>query len=260
MTMGRKIVQAAAAKLAPAGGLAEHRPDLYLADNQKIATDTCRILIGWGQHAEIPATTAIENWITGSFNGMVRMDHRTLRFYPEQRAVEVVASWTTQTQPIEAAQKMARITPTRYLEAGTKQTWEVREDSDGQRYLARLAKDNLDELLAERRNLVKGGRSASFATIKREAGMIDLSEGDEIKFYDKGQLKAGRVVSITGEGITVKSGEQTVRVAEPAITEIVTKDPKTVGDYRDKVMEYWSRVLPKEYIQKWNAAGEPKAE
>jgi len=184
-TMGQKIVEAAAKRLVPSGSTEEHRPDLYLADFQKIASDTCRALVGWGQTGEPPSHVAIENWVTASFEGKVRIDHRTLRYYPERRAVSVVVSYMLPTMAIDESKRMARFSPTRYLEAETKAIWEVRQDQGGNRFLQRVAEDNLDVLLAERRKHVS--RTASFAVLP-EGGMLSVDVGDEVRFYDRGGM------------------------------------------------------------------------
>jgi len=260
-TMGNKIVAEAARRLAPTGGSDAHRHDLFVADNQSIASDSQRMLVGWSDMAEMPAVEALENFVLGQFNGAVQMEHASLRFFPDERCASVVVSWTSPTRRIEDAKKMARVAPDRYLEQGTKQIWEVRKAEDGTPYLVRKTEEDLDSLLTERKKkAVKGSHrvAASFSTL-RHAGYLVVDEGDQVRFHYKGLTKVGTVDRFDGDNVVIKCGEETCKVAAPAVVEVVQKDPKTIQDYKSKTREYFSKIFPASYMNKWMKAGEAEA-
>jgi hypothetical protein len=257
--MGHKIVAEAARRLAPTGGSDAHRHDLFVADHQSIAADTQRMLVGWSSMSEMPAVEALENFVLGQFNGMVKMEHASLRFYPDERCAAVVVAWMAPTRRIEDAKKMARVAPDRYLEQGSKQIWEVRKAEDGTPFLVRKTDEDLDTLLSQRRQKAGAthkGVTASFATLKN-AGYLAVDEGDTVRFQHKGLTKMGRVQRFdSDDNVFIKSGEEMCKVAAPAITEVVQKDPKTIQDYKAKSRAYFSKIFPSSYMSKWMRSAE----
>lgn len=257
-TMGHKIVAEAARRLAPAGGSDSHRHDLFVADNQKIASDTQRMLVGWSNMAEMPAVEALETFVLGQFNGTVKMEHASLRFYPDECCASVVVAWMSPTRRIEDAKTMARVAPDRYLEQGSKQIWEVRKAEDGTPFLVRKTEEDLDTLLSQRRQKAAASHksvTASFATLKH-AGYLAVDEGDTVRFQHKGLTKIGRVERFDSEdNVYIQSGDEKCKVAAPAIVEVVQKDPKTIQDYKAKSRAYFSKIFPADYMKKWMKSG-----
>jgi hypothetical protein len=258
--MGAKIVAEAARRMAPTGGTDSHRLDLYLADHRKASMDASRVLIGWAPNLEIPCIEAVENWVLGQFNGMVRMEHKELRYHPQDAAISCIVAWMAPTRRMGDATKMAKVSPGRFLEAETKQVWEVRNADDGTPYLMRTTEEDLEALLSERKAAAQGritsSRAPRFQTLKDADGFMQVDVGDEVKFHYKGLFKQGRVQRFDGDYVFIESGKHNFKVAAPAISEVVTKDPKTVGDYKSRVRSYWSKIFPKEYLNKWLKAGE----
>jgi hypothetical protein len=250
--MGKRLVQAAAEKFAPKGALTDHRPDLYLADHVAISSDSSRALVGWGARSAAPSMRALENYVMGLANGQARIDHASLRIHPEARAVECVLAWVAVTQPVDRATKMARLGPNQYLEPGTKAIWEVRDDGAGQKYLARLAADNLDELLAEKRALQRVANAPAFSTL-RSAGTLVLNAGDHVRFFWKGMTRIGRVQRQDANGQwVVEAADERYVVPENAISDIQVKDPTTVQDYHQRIMDYYRDYgMPEDWIRQY---------
>lgn len=261
MTMGQRLVQAAANKMAPSGAYADHRPDLYIADHIRIAKDSSRTLIGWGDRSAPPSVRSVENFVMALANGQVRLDHASLRLHPESKAVEVVLAWNQVTQPMERAAKMARLGPTRYLEPGTKAIWEVRKTSEGQSYIARIADDNLDELLEEKRRQQRMAKVIPSFSGLRGNGALVLSKDDRVRFHWKGLTREGTLVRQQADNQwVVKSEAGQAVVPENAISDIVVKDPATIQDYSARVMDYYkdNGVLPDDYMRQYQDAAKPK--
>jgi len=260
--MGRKIVAEAARRLSPTGGADSHRHDLFVADHQSIASDTQRALVGWSSMSEMPSVEALENFVLGQFNGQVQMKHASLRVYPDERVASVVLEWTSPTRSVEDAKKMAKVAPGRYLEQGTKAIWEVRKAEDGTPYLIRKTDENLDGLLAERKKKAANahkGVTANFHTL-RSAGYLVIDQGDQVRFHHKGLTKLGHVQRFDGDNIVIRSAEQVIKVAAPAVLEVVQKDPKLIQDYKAKSREYFRKIFPAEYLSKWFGKKEGSAE
>ena len=261
MQVGRKIVEAVANRLAPTGGTESHRPDLFLADHQAVTTSTQRVLLAWGENFEVPTIEAIENYILGHFNGQVGIEHHTLRFFPKETACSFVVAWTSPTRRMKDADQMARVAPNTYLEGETKAIWEVRKGEDGTPHLVRQVKEDLGELLEERKKKAKHGkRAASFYSLREAQGYLAVGEGDEVSFYYRSQSKLGRVQGFVGDKVVIKSGAETYKLPIAAVSEVVTKDPKTVGDYKSRAKSYFTKVFGPEYTKKWLKKGEADSE
>ena len=255
--MGHKLVKAAAARLAPRGGTASTRPDLYLSDHQRIANDASHALVGWAPTLEDPTPEAIQHWVMATFEtGNVLMDLNSLKFHKPERVASFVVRLRVPTRQIDDAKTMAHIAPNKLLEANTQTVWEVRETEKGDKYLACLVEDNLDELLAEKHRKVRKAGALSFHSV-RSAGLHALNAGDKVRFYDKGLLKEGTVSSLLDGEVTVKNGKDTMlRIAFSAVTEVVQKDPATIQDYSQRVWDYYAQIFPKEYMERWKGAAD----
>lgn len=248
---GRKLLIKAASRLAPSGSSASHRSDLYLADHRTISGGAQRILVGWSPRMETPAVEAIENWVLGSFNGQILIDHTTLMVYPKQHAYSVIVSWAAPTRSFKDAKGMARIGGDRYLEAETQHVWELRRGEDGNPYLYRTSNEDLNVLLMERkrRTMATAGARASFATLSQGTPQLDI--GDRVRFWQNGASLNGQIVKIQGSRITVNTGRSEFVVESAAISDVTAKNPGTVDDYKKRAMEYWKKIFPKAYIDKW---------
>jgi hypothetical protein len=168
------------------------------------------------------------------------------------KAVECVLAWVSVTQPIDRALKMARLGPTQYMEPGTKAIWEVRDDGSGTKFLARVAKENLDELLAEKRALQRTAGAPAFSTLK-EAGSLVLDLGDRVRFHWQGLTREGTVRRRDNQGRwVVESAAENYAVPENAISDVLIKDPGTVQDYHKRVIDYYRDYgMPEDWIAQY---------
>jgi hypothetical protein len=190
----------------------------------------------------------------GLANGQVRLDHASLRLHPQDHAVECVLAWVSVTQPLERAAKMARLGPQQYMEPGTKAIWEVRDDGAGTKFLARVAQENLDELLAEKKATQRTVSAAAFSTL-REAGSLVLDAGDRIRFFWQGLTREGTAQRRNNDGKwVVKSAAETFVVPENAISDVLIKDPTTVQDYHKRVVDYYRDYgMPEDWIKQYES-------
>lgn len=252
--MGKKLVANFAQRVAPKGGSDEIRPDLYLADYEKTGRASAKLLVAWAPAMEAPSVESLDNWVLAQWQGHFKLELPTVRSFPKEHVSTVIISQFLPVRRIEDSTAMLKVSPLRYMEASTKHVWEVREGEDG-KHLIRVQEDNMEELLEERRKAIRGrkGNVPTFASV-RSAGNLVVDLGDTVKFYHEGLLKQGKVIEIKGEELTVTAGIKKHRVTVAAVVDVVTKDPSTVTDQKDRVRAYWEKILGKEYVEKWLGA------
>jgi hypothetical protein len=254
--MGKKLVERFASKIAPSGDFQNSRPDLYLADWKRVSSHSAKLLVGWAASLEAPTPEAIDNFVLASFDGKIQLNIATLRVHPTSQAASFVVSSVVPTRHLKDASSLLKVGPTRYMERkanGEQDVWEVREDGDGNRHLVMLAEDNLDEVLEERKRAIQfrgQGRVASFDRLSTPGRPV-VNDGDRVKFYHKGLLKEGTVLRREEGDFVIRSGSTRCRVTEAAVIDVVTKDPATVMNQKERVRLYWERILGKEYVDKW---------
>jgi len=254
--MGKKIVENAAKRLAPRGGTDHNRPDLYLADYQRISTDTYRVLVGWASGLERPALPALENFVTTKFP-QVALNHTTLKWHAAERVAEVVVGWIMPTRRLQDSKNMAKVGPCRFLEAGSNFVWEVREGEDGEKHLVRKTEDDLGELLKQRAKASANRTTPSFGRMAN-AGAPDVVKGDTVMYLSDGVVRQGKVQAVRQNEVVIRYGRKVEAVQTTNVTEVVTKDPATVQDYRERVRKYWSQIFPADYLNRWLSAGQEK--
>jgi len=249
--MGKKLVANFAQRVAPKGGTDEVRPDLYLADYEKTGRASAKLLVAWAPAMEPPSVEALDNWVLAQWQGNFRSEMATVRTFPKEHVSTVIVSQFLPVRRIEDTTAMLKVSPVRYMEASTKHVWEVREGEEG-KHLVRVQEDNMEELLEERRKSIRGrkGNVPTFASV-RSAGNLVVDLGDTVKFYVQGLLKEGKVLEVKGEEVTVAAGAKKHRVTVAAVVDVVTKDPTTVTDQKERVRAYWEKILGKEYVDKW---------
>lgn len=259
--MGRQLVARFAERMAPQGATDSIRPDLFLADWEKVGRNSAKILVGWKQGLREPTQEALDNFVLSSFEGKLKFQLPTLRVFPESALVTCVVSELCPTRRLADANtsELTKISPTRYMEVrGSRNVWEVREGEDGTKHLVMLQKSNLEQLLEERRRSlrVRKGNVPTFDAI-HSGGVLPVDVGDKVKFYYKGLLLEGRVKTIKDDSAKIESGGSLTSLKLAAVVDMVQKDPRTIDDQKDRIRAYWIQIYGKEYVDKWlGKAGE----
>jgi len=253
--VGQKLVENFAKRIAPHEGINEVRPDLFLADFEISSRDSAKLLIAWSSSLDNPTSKALDNYVLSNWNGYLKSDLKTIRLFPEERVATLFINRIVPMRRLEDSNAMLRLSPTRYMEASaSKYVWEVRESSEGEKHLVQVQADNLEELLEERRKAIRGrkGGIPTFASV-RSAGNLNVEEGDVVKFYYQGLLKEGRVGKVNSNlnDLIVLDSKRRYDVKLASIVDVVTKDPSTIQNQKERVKEYWKKILPPEYIEKW---------
>jgi hypothetical protein len=155
----------------------------------------------------------------------------------KEGAVTVLASLYRPTRPIEDAQDLVEvISGTQFLDSELGQTWEVREE-EGQKYLIRSTKDNIEDIIKERRRRMSIQARTVTAT-DLSAGIPNLNVKDVVRYYDGGKILKGTVSNMTGTHVTVDGKS----VDKHAVIEICQTSPITTKTQQTEMQEYFSKA------------------
>jgi hypothetical protein len=145
----------------------------------------------------------------------------------------------------------------RYMDED-KTIWEVLS-RDGQRYLARAEKDDLDEILRLRQSKERTAtihhrvRLSDIVT----AGIHDLEPGDHVRFSYDGVLQQGEVTKSGTETVTIKANGQSLTVDVMSVVDVVEKSPKAKAEQDRFLRDFFEKAYgSKEFADKLVDVGE----
>jgi len=222
-----------------------HRGDMHLSDYKISTANTAKILLAYDGDLGNITGDDIRSWVNKSFGGKLTPLMSTARVHQEDGAVSLFVEKYAQKRPLGDAEEegMIRVASNRMIDKFA-EVWEVREADSGERYLARLVKDDIEELLKERRaRMLVKERSASFASL-RTAGVVHLYSGDRVRYYDGRRVGKGEVMSVMPQAVKIKADTgMMVDVDSEAVLDILARSPQHQEMKREREREYYERAF-----------------
>jgi len=231
------------------------RWDLKLSDYEVLSGREARIMVAYTKEMGCPKRSQMDEWVNASFNGNMRLVLESLRNYPDHHVVTAVACRHQRLRPYSDSANMLRTSSTQFMD-DEKVIWEVMSNKDGERYLSRASKDDLDEILRERQvrertaSLHHRLRLADLVT----AGIYNMEPGDKVTFNYEGILQQGEVTKVGKENVTIKSNGKGVTVDLYAVVDVYERSPKKEAS-KDKDLEkfftdaYGSKEFAKKLVE-----------
>lgn len=218
------------------------RFDLKLYDYKVTTPYEARILVAYSNNLGTPKRSEIDEWATTSFNGNAVVDLKTLRNYPDHNVITAFVRKVRRMRPLSDHTKMITTGNARYMD-DDKTIWEVMT-RDGQRYLARAEKDDLEEILRIRQTQE---RTASIHHRIRlrdlvTAGIHDLEPGDHVRFSYDGILQQGEVSKVGKENVTIKANGKSLTVDTMSVVDVVEKSPKAKAEQDKFLREFFEKA------------------
>lgn len=217
-----------------------HRGDLHIADFCSIDPDSGHLLIGYASSIGPASSKDVVAFIAKTFSGHVHPLMETAKQHREMGAVALVVARTIPKRKIQDRKDMLAISNTHFLDQQLGDTWEVKSQADGTKYLARIATDNLQDIIAERRRRMTVHASTVTFGNALSAGVPNLNSGDQVRFYDGGQLMKGKVTDVGHEVTITAEAGGTYNVSPEAVVEILQVSPDTTRDIKGYLGEYFA--------------------
>lgn len=229
------------------------RFDLRLSDYDVLDERDATILVTYEKGLGTPKRSQLDEWVTSSFNGQLILDIKSTRVHPDANAVVAIARKNEIRRPAEHTADMIVVSASRYMD-DDKAIWEVRSGSNGDRYLVRVSKDDIEAILRERQI---DERTASIhhrvrLSDIRTAGVSDLEVGDRIAYMGVGGiLQRGEVTHVSEDMVHVRApGNSTStaashpadKVKKEKVIYVYEKSPKSQKAHDRFLVDFFTKA------------------
>lgn len=181
------------------------RTDFSIADFRKVDGDAAHILMEYSPTLGKPSGLDVERYIGKTFDGRITASLETCRI--KKNCISVVAKINTPTRAFEDSLDKTKMTPIvagmQYLDNALHDTWTVKE-RDGQKVLCQTAEDNIEQLIATRRNRMFVTKSPNVTFASLDVALACLIKDDVITAYHDGKVGSYTIESQTEVGFRTK--------------------------------------------------------
>jgi len=229
-----------------------YRGDLHIADYQTISANIAKVLLAFSTNLGNPTGDDLRSFFLKNFDGKLAPRMETAKVHSSEGAISVVAEKHVLKRQIEDKDQMVQIVAnTRYLDSQMNETWEVKSGSDGQKFLVRVAADNVGDMLAERRKRMQvQARNMSIASIM-SAGHNLIEVGAIVKVMIDNQVVSGaEVTQVLAEEYKIKTATGAFSIPKEAILEVQQVSAKSDAKTDKNVEEYFATVFGKDYAER----------
>jgi flagellar hook-associated protein FlgK len=215
-----------------------HRGDMHVADFKPIDQNGGHLLIGYEKSLGPVTSQDVTAFLTRSFSGQVVPVMETAKQHRAESCVAIVVHRAIPTRKIGDSQGMVAIANTVFLDQQLGDTWEVKAQPDGTKYLARVARDNIADIVGERRRRMSVQASTATFGNTLSAGVPNLNTGDQVRFYEGGRLLEGKVQSV-GDEVKITTTAGGFAVSPEAVVEILQVSPETTKNVQSYLQDYF---------------------
>lgn len=222
------------------------RGDLVIADFQKFDNATAHVLMEYAPNLGRPKGEDIERYFAKTFEGRIVpvMSSVTIK----SKAISVVARLNVPTRPIEDGDDKAKMFPIiaglMYLDNNLGEHWEVKEN-EGKKLLAKVSKDNIDQIIAARRNRMFLTQSPSVSLASVATARECLGEKDIVKVFVGGdEMVAAEIMAKVKGGYKVKaqkSGKE-MTVAAESVMDVMELAARAAPNEAAKLAKYYEEA------------------
>lgn len=217
-----------------------HRGDLYIGDFQRIDADGGKLLLGYERSVGPVGANDVVAFVTRCFDGALQPMMQTAKLHRAEGAVSLIVKRTVPTRKVQDRKQMLAISNTHFLDQQLGDTWEVKAQEDGTKYLARVSRDDIGAIVSERRRRMAVQASVITFGNTLSAGIPNLSRGDEVRFYEGGRMLDGKITRVGSDDVSIASGGASYTVAHEAVAEILQASPQTQENVRSYLQDYFA--------------------
>ena len=197
-----------------------------LAAKMDKVCDGGKLLLGYERSIGPVGANDVIAFVTRCFEGQLQPLMESAKQYKAEGAVSLIVKRTVPTRKVEDKKQMLAISNTHFLDQQLGDTWEVKAQEDGTKYLARVSRD-------VQASTVTFGNTLS-------SGVPNLSRGDEVRFYEGGRLLDGKVTRVGSADVSISAGGTSYTVAHEAVAEILQASPQTQENVRSYLQDYFA--------------------
>jgi hypothetical protein len=221
------------------------RIDLQMTDFDPVSPTEATVMLEYSRQSGVPKRTQVAEWVTSSFNGLLRADVETLLHYPDLSAVTAQVRVAGLQMPMDDKflGRMMRCGSAEYMDADSA-VWEVREGDTG-KYLVRKSADNIENLLAERLERMKVGSLHHAPKLRHvvTAGISDPNVGDHVEFLDpKDEMarKYGKVTKVTSDKVTISAKGESITTDKMNLIAVTKESPQSEKERKQMEKDFYA--------------------
>lgn len=231
-----------------------HRLDMDIVDYRVAGGKLAVISIAYDHRAGEPSASDISDFVVRGFGGKIVPHMGTCRLHAHANAVTMQVTAAQICRPAEDKKRMAHVGGNRYLEASTKEVWEI-EDNEGTPALYRVAEEDLNSILhAKYRTSTRTASTIAMLNSLRGDGAAMAMPGANVLFFSQnGDETVGKVMGAPDEHgwvpVVVTGEESVTKIHRDQIVEVVTS-PELDVNTKAMLKEYYAKAFgDSEYAQ-----------
>lgn len=225
------------------------RGDITIADFQRLDGVSAHLLLEFEPHMGKPKGSDIERYLAKTFEGRILPVMASCRI--KDHSVSIVAALSVPTRDMSEASKLTPvIAGLMYLDTELQEAWEVR-DLDGKKVLAKTCKENVEQIIAARRNRMFVTRTPSVSLASVATVREFLGEGDTVQAWLNSEMQPVEIMASIKGGYKVKDAEGKERViAKEAVLDIQKMAADKAPNETAKLIKYFEEAYgDKEYAK-----------
>lgn len=224
------------------------RPDFYLADWEVVDDHSAKVLIGYNKRFGAPRASQVDQWVSSTFEGQMRLALESVRGHAYMEAVSGVLVRQPELLPARYSDRMI---PVHASEQGIKRfaddahrIWEAMTDDSGNPFLVRIARDDVAAILEARQRRFKQGFAHHRPRLSdlRQAGVLDYEVGDTVTYLDGGVRQFGEVQHVGADNVRVATNGQTTVVPRGHVVDIVQKSLAATRRSQQEYIDIWTKM------------------
>ncbi len=224
------------------------RPDFYLSDWGVVDDHSAKVLIGFNASFGKPRASQVDQWVTSTFEGQMRLALESVRLHQDLHAISGIVIRQPELAPISHAGRMLPIhtakNGTQRFTDDSNQIWEAMKDDSGNRFLVRIARDDIAAILEQRQKKIRQGHSHRRPRFEHlaEAGLLSYDVGDRITFIKDQYRQFGEVTHVGDENLKVLASGETVTVHKGNVVDITMKSEAATRRSDQEYINIWTKM------------------
>ena len=221
------------------------RGDLDIADFQKLDAISAHVLLEYEPTMGRPKGDDIERFFAKTFEGKLVPLMASCAI--KKNSVSIVAKLNVPTRELSESQDKTKMTPIiagmMYLDNSLGDHWEVKEQ-DGKKLLAKTSKDNIEQIIAARRNRMFVTQTPSVSLASVATAKEWIGAGDKVKAYFKGGIQSLEITVAIKGGFKAKTadGKEAV-IAKEAVLDLQAQNAEKAPNEAAKLQKYFEEAF-----------------
>jgi len=223
------------------------RFDLRLSDFKIFNSNReARVLVTYEKNLGIPSRKQLDEWVTASTNGRLVMELESPRHYADYNAIVAMVRMNELKRPVRHTASMMKGAANQYMDKD-RSIWEVQQDSSGERFLVRVADDDMEEILRERQRYERTAsvhKRLRLDDLREAASEMPLDVGDRISYMHRGILQRGEVTHVGDDGLVHvrKAAKDVLKIPRENVVDIFEKSPKAQKDRKQFLIDFFTQA------------------